>query len=115
MDVVTYSLCKKIAAGAVSGISKLEVDGTTLAITTNDGQILTMDFPTPKDGVSIDDIFIEDENLFCVMSNGEIIDAGTIPYYVPKKGVDYFTEDDKEELIRAVLEQVDESLVLDII
>lgn len=47
LDVVTYALCKKIAASAVSGIKSYEIDGCSLVMQTNDGQKLTIDFPTP--------------------------------------------------------------------
>ena len=116
MDIVTYALCKKIASGAVSGIKSLRVEDTTLYIETNDGQILEMDFPTPADGISITDVSINNnKHLICAMSNGDTIDAGEVPVYIPQKGVDYFTEEDKEELVAEVVEEVSDSLVLDII
>ena len=57
MDGITaYALSKKVAASAVSGVSSMSVDGTTLNIDTNDGQRLQMVFPQPKDGLSVTDI-----------------------------------------------------------
>lgn len=50
MDIVTYALCKKLAAAAVSGIKNLTVDGLNLIIETADGNTLTMTFPKPADG-----------------------------------------------------------------
>lgn len=80
IDIVTYALCKKVAAGAVSGISDLRVEGTNLIITTNNGKELVMTFPMPQDGVSITDIKINESNHFiCIMSDGSEIDAGTFP------------------------------------
>jgi hypothetical protein len=49
------------------------------------------------------------------MSDGSAIDAGEVPVYIPKKGVDYFTQEDKDELVSEVKEEVSESLVLDIL
>lgn len=79
MDIVTYALCKKLAAGAVSGISDLTVSGTDLIITTNDGNEITMSFPVPADGVSVIGVEIDANNhLICTMSDGSTIDAGKI-------------------------------------
>lgn len=103
MDLITYALCKKIAAGAVSGISNLSVNGTTLTITTNDGNTLEMNFPTPQDGISIADIKIgENNHLICTFTDGEEIDAGVVPTVAgktPVKGVDYMTEDEIQDII----------------
>lgn len=80
IDIITYALCKKLAAGAVSGVSGMRVDGTKLLITTNDGQELIMNFPTPKDGISIVDVAIDtSNNLLCTLSDGNIINAGVLP------------------------------------
>lgn len=49
MDIITYALCKKLAKAAVSGITNITVDGLTLIIQTQDGNILEMEFPTPDD------------------------------------------------------------------
>ena len=123
MDIITYALCKKLAAGAVSGISNIEVQDNTLIITQNNGSQVTMDFPVPEDGVSIENIKIDtDGSLLCYLSNGEIIDAGTVPAVkgdpgkTPVKGVDYFTEAEIEELKAEVRQEViDESFSLEII
>lgn len=116
MDIVTYALCKKIASAAVSGIKDLTVEDTTLYIETNDGNVIEMNFPTPKDGVSITNVDMDNKHhLICTMSDGSTIDAGEMPFYVPQKGVDYYTDEDKEEIIQDVIGSIDESLVLDII
>ena len=82
MDVVTYALAKKMCAAAASGISNTEINGTTMTMTTSLGQTFNMTFPTPADGVdgkSITGIEINEENhLICTLSDGSIIDAGTI-------------------------------------
>lgn len=116
MDIVTYALCKKIASAAVSGIKRIWVEDLTLYIETNDGEILTMVFPTPKDGVSVEDIDIDANNhLICTMSDGNTIDAGEVPVYIPQKGVDYYTKEDKEELKTEIENELGDSLVLYII
>lgn len=104
MDIVTYALCKKLASSAVSGVADMTVNGTTLIIHTNDGQTLEMDFPTPADGVSITNIEIdENNNLICHMSDGSKVNAGPIPVgKTPIKGVDYFTEEDINEIVSRI-------------
>jgi len=115
MDIVTYALCKKIAGAAASGIERMWVEETTLYIETKSGEILEIDFPAPEDGISIIDVYInEDNHLICTMSNGDTIDSGEVPMYIPQKGVDYYTGEDKEEIIQDVIESIDGSLVLDI-
>ena len=80
MDMISYSLSKKIATSAVSGVSSMSVDGTTLNIDTNDGQRLQMVFPQPKDGVSITDIDVNANNqIVFTMSDGSEIISGKIP------------------------------------
>lgn len=88
MDLSTYALTKKIAESAVSGVESMTVDGTTLNINTKDGNNLKMVFPTPKDGVQ--------------GPQGEPGVNGK-DGYTPVKGVDYFTEADKSELVGAVI------------
>ena len=56
MDMISYSLCKKIAASAVSGVQSMSVSGQTLTINTKDSGVLTMTFPKPRDGISVTDI-----------------------------------------------------------
>lgn len=57
--VVAYALAKNIAASAVSGVKNYIVDGTTLKIETNDGNVLEMAFPVPT---GIDKGYYNDEN-----------------------------------------------------
>ena len=78
--IIAYALSKKLAAGAVSGVKKMEVDGTTLIITCNDGTVLRMEFQEPEDGVSITDVAINEVNhLICTLSDGTEVDAGELP------------------------------------
>jgi len=74
-----YALAKKIAISAVSGIKNLSVDGTTLIIETNDGNILNMDFPVPKDGNGIAKTEINSyDHLIITYDDGTVEDAGLI-------------------------------------
>lgn len=122
MDMVTYALCKKIAAGAMSGISNIEIQDTTMILTDTAGQKYTMVFPTPEDGVSITNIEIDDNNnLICYLSDGSTIDAGTVPAIkgdpgeTPVKGVDYFTEAEIEAIKEEIKAEVEQSYELEII
>lgn len=116
MDIVTYALCKKLAEGAVSGIANLEVVNNSLIITQNNGSQVTMDFPVPEDGVSIENVELDENGeLICYLSNGTSVNAGTVPAvkgepgYTPVKGVDYFTDAEIEELRAEIKKEVEES------
>lgn len=75
-----YALAKKIAISAVSGIASYSIDGTTLVMTTNDGQVLRMTFPTPKDGVGIQSTKINaNKHLIITYDDGTTEDAGLLP------------------------------------
>ena len=87
MDMISYSLSKKIDASAVSGVSSMSVDGTTLNIDTNDGQRLQMMFPVPKDGVSVTYIDVNANNqIVFTMSDGTECISGEIPTVKGDKG-----------------------------
>lgn len=87
MDIITYALCKKIANGAASGITDVRIDGLNLILTTKDGIDLVMTFPTPKDGISVTNLSIDENNhLNVLLSNGTIIDAGVISAVKGDKG-----------------------------
>jgi hypothetical protein len=74
VDIITYALSKKIAAYALSGVADMSVDGQTLNIDTNDGKRLQVTFPTPKDGLSITDVDVDENNhLVCTLSDGSTI------------------------------------------
>ena len=126
MDITTYALSKKIAAHALSGVQSMSVSGQTLTINTKDSGVLTMTFPTPKDGVSVTDIDVNANNqIIFTMSDGTEFISGKIPTvkgdkgepftysdftqeqldalkgadgYTPVKGTDYWTADDKAEI-----------------
>ena len=80
MDAVTYGLTSSMIESLVSGISSYSVDGTSLRIHCADGNILEIQFPTPKDGTSITGVNINgDKELVCELSDGNKIIAGAIP------------------------------------
>lgn len=80
MDTITYALCKKAAASAVSGVKSMSVDGQTLTINTKDSGVFKMVFPTPSDGRSVTDIDVNDKNqIVFTMSDGTKITSGVIP------------------------------------
>lgn len=47
MDIITYALCKKIAASATSGIKDMRVEGQDLIIVRGDDSELIVHFPDP--------------------------------------------------------------------
>ena len=95
MDIITYALSKKIAAHALSGVQSMSVSGQTLTINTKDSGVLTMTFPTPKDGVSVTDIDVNANNqIVFTMSDGSEFISGKIPTVKgdPFKYSDFTTE-----------------------
>ena len=87
MDIITYALSKKIAAHALSGVQSMSVNGQTLIINTKDSGVLTMTFPTPKDGVSVADIDVNANNqIVFTMSDGTEFISGKIPTVKGDKG-----------------------------
>lgn len=48
--LIAYVLAKKIALGAVSGLSGIQINGTDLIFNFNDGSSASMSIPLPKDG-----------------------------------------------------------------
>ena len=87
MDIITYALSKKIAAHALSGVQSMSINGQTLIINTKDGGVLTMTFPTPKDGVSVTDIDVNANNqIVFTMSDGTEFISGKIPTVKGDKG-----------------------------
>ena len=106
LDLVAYKASKNIAASALSGVESMTVDGQTLNITTKDGTVLPMVFPTPKDGekgdkgdkgdpgaagkspydIAVDNGFTGTEAEWLENLKG---DKGE-PGYTPQKNIDYF-------------------------
>ena len=80
MDAVTYGAVVGMMDSMITGIESYSVDGTTLNINCSDGNKLSINFPTPKDGVSVDNVQVNDnKELVCEMSDGNEIIAGVLP------------------------------------
>ena len=88
MDITTLSLAKKYTNKVAAGFSNVQVDGSNLIFTLNDGTTATMTIPTPEngsDGISVIDLSIDnDGSLLCHMSDGSTIDAGKVPTIEPE-------------------------------
>ena len=103
MDIITYALCKKIAAHAVSGIQSMSVNGQKLTINTKDGGVLTMTFPKPRDGISVTDIDVNANNqIVFTMSDGSEIISGKIPTVKGDKGDPFKYSDFTPEQLAAL-------------
>ena len=99
MDIITLALAKKFATKVAAGFSSVEVDGMDIIFTLNDGSQVTLTVPEPEDGVSVTDLDIDNNNnLICTLSDGSTVNAGELPMAIPEKGVDYWTEEDKQEI-----------------
>lgn len=103
MDIISYALCKKIAAHALSGIQSMSINGQTLIINTKDSGVLTMTFPTPKDGVSVTDIDVNANNqIVFTMSDGTEFISGKIPTVKGDKGDPFKYSDFTPEQLTAL-------------
>ena len=103
MDLISYSLSKKIAASALSGVQSMSVSGQTLTINTKDSGVLTMTFPTPKDGVSVTDIDVNANNqIVFTMSDGTEFISGRIPTVKGDKGDPFKYSDFTPEQLTAL-------------
>ena len=99
MDIITLALAKKFATKVAAGFSSVEVDGMDIIFTLNDGSQVTLTVPEPENGVSVTDLDIDNNNnLICTLSDGSTVNAGELPMAIPEKGVDYWTEEDKQEI-----------------
>lgn len=87
MDLITLSLSKQYTNQVALGLSNVTVDGTTVTFTLNSGETASMTLPTPADGKSITNVAIDtDGSLLCTLSDGSVIDAGTVPAVKGDKG-----------------------------
>lgn len=103
MDVISYALSKKIAEHAVSGVQSMSVSGQTLTINTKDSGVLTITFPTPKDGVSVTDIDVNANNqIVFTMSDGSEFISGKIPTVKGDKGDPFKYSDFTPEQLTAL-------------
>jgi len=99
MDIMSLALAKKFALKVAAGFSDVEVDGMNIIFTLNDNTKVTLTVPTPANGISIVDVDIDsNKNLICTMSNGSVINAGQMPVVIPERGVDYWTQQDQQQI-----------------
>lgn len=67
-------------ASCTSGVKDISLSGYTLKFTTTNGQVFNKTLPTPKDGVSIVAVNINDDGeLIVSTSDGNTLNAGKIP------------------------------------
>lgn len=91
-DVISYALSKKKITSVATGISEFEIDGTTLKATTNDGQEFEVDFPVPKDGVSVINVRVDERNhIVTTLSDSTEIDSGLVNTVKGDTGDDGFS------------------------
>ena len=96
MDIIDINLANKFATQIAAGFSKVEVDGMNINFTLNDGTKTTLTVPKPAAGISVVNLEINNnKHLICTMSDNSTIDAGEVPFIIPEKGIDYWTEEDK--------------------
>ena len=104
MDLITLALAKGYSNKIAAGFKQVEIQGSNLIFTLNDGSKATVAIPVPADGKSIVNMTIDkDGSLLCHMSDGSIIDAGKVPaietefsYNDLKDRPFYFDEAEKE-------------------
>lgn len=104
MDLITLTQAKNYANKVAAGFSSVEVDGTNINFTLNDGSKATVIVPVPADGkdgaagISVVNLSIDtDGSLLCHMSDGSIIDAGYVPTIDPDL-TNYYTKEEIDSL-----------------
>lgn len=104
MDLITLTQAKNYANKVAAGFSSVEVDGTNINFTLNDGSKATVIVPVPADGkdgaagISVVNLSIDtDGSLLCHMSDGSIIDAGFVPTVDPDL-TNYYTKEEINSL-----------------
>ncbi len=78
MDLITYTLCKKLAAQTAAGINNIEVDGQDLKIYTTSGDVFTIPFPASPNSTIADCNINEENHLIMIFENGNEIDCGEL-------------------------------------
>lgn len=85
LNIITLASSKTYTNLVALGISSMRVQDTTVYFTiAQTGEEVSVTLPTPKDGVSIESVEIDENNhLICTMSDASTIDAGELPSYEP--------------------------------
>ena len=111
MDIITYALLSKRIKSIISGVSNVEVNGTNLIFEFLDGTSAIMNFPAPKDGVSVTDIDVNANNqIVFTMSDGTEFISGKIPTVKGEPGVSpIITEnaDNTDKIYKLDIETID--------
>lgn len=77
MDFITYSVSKKLAEAAVSGVDSISAEGSNVIFKCKNGEDITVDIPAPE-GVTVTNAYLENSHLFLEFSNGDKYDTGEI-------------------------------------
>lgn len=85
LNILTLGSSKTYTNLVALGISSMRVQDTTVYFTiAQTGEEVSVTLPTPKDGVSIESVGIDENNhLICTMSDASTVDAGELPSYEP--------------------------------
>ena len=85
LNILTLGSSKTYTNLVALGISSMRVQDTTVYFTiAQTGEEVSVTLPTPKDGISIESVEIDENNhLICTMSDASTVDAGELPSYEP--------------------------------
>lgn len=77
MDFITYSVSKKLAEAAVSGVDSISAEGSNVIFKCKNGEDITVDIPAPE-GVTVTNAYLENGHLFLEFNNGDKYDTGEV-------------------------------------
>lgn len=91
LDIITLGASKTYTNMVALGIGNMRTEGFTVYFTVaQTGEEVSITLPTPKDGVSIESVEIDDDNhLICILSDGTTQDAGELPSFEPVLTADF--------------------------
>lgn len=101
MDLITLAVAKNYANKIAAGITAARVEGNSIILTLVDGSEVKCILPAPKDGISVQNLSIDnDGSLLCYMSDGSIVDAGKVPM-TEVELTDYYTKEETDVLLES--------------
>lgn len=108
LNILTLGSGKTYTNQVALGIGNMRVEGTTVYFTLIDtGEEVSVTVPTPKDGVSIEDIVLNSDNtITCSMSNGT--EKTTDPLVIETTNIAYTTS--KDATIKNVKNALDKAM-----